>query len=119
MDFSKYHFVYNAAAHFAAMDRYPDGLVAEMGKNGSEGFNALCWALAELSMQGELVRRDMGYDKGETLNDDKLRLHLKLRDIPTARQIITDALIAGVGSSDADSEVDEVMLELQKKTKGK
>jgi hypothetical protein len=118
MDFSKFHFVYNAAAHFAAMEKYPEGLMQELGKNGTAGFEALCWILAELSMQGELVRRDLGYDRSEPLSIDKLRLHLKIKDIPAAKKIIMDALLAGVGENEGE-EIDEVMAEIQKKTEGK
>ena len=46
MDLTKYNYVYNAAAHFAAMEKYPEGLWAELVKPGKAGFDALCWALA-------------------------------------------------------------------------
>lgn len=115
-DFSKYDFVYNAAAHFAAQDKYPDGLWAELVKPGKAGFDALCWALAETSMQGELIRRDMGHDKRETLDEDKLRLYLKPRQINEARTIVLNAMTKGLSNDDDNEEIDEVLLENQKKT---
>ena len=116
MDLNQYSYVYNAAAHFAAQDKYPDGLWAELVKPGKAGHEALCWALAETSMQGELIRRDMGHDKRETLSEDKLRLYLKPKQINEARTIVLTAMTKGLNSADEDDEVDEVMAEIQKKT---
>lgn len=116
MDLSKFSFVYNADAHFAAMEKYPDGLWAELIKPGKAGFGALCWALAETSMQAELIRRDMGQDKRETLIEDKLRLYLKPKQINEARSIVLTAMTKGLGKGDDGEEVDEVMAEIQKKT---
>lgn len=116
MDLTKYSYVYNAAAHFAAMEKYPDGLWAELVKPGKAGFDALCWALAETSTQAELVRRDMGHDKREALDEDKLRIYLKPRQINEARTIVLNAMTKGLNSGDEGEEVDEVMAEIQKKT---
>ena len=117
MDFSKYSFVYNAEAHFKGVDRYPGGVIEAMQKDGTEGFNALCWALAEMSLQGELIRRDMGYDKGKTLSEDYLKRNIRLKDLNTARETALNAIIRGLkGEDKEDEEVDEVLLELQKKT---
>ena len=116
MDLNQYSYVCNAAAHFAAQDKYPEGLWTELVKPGKAGFDALCWALAETSIQGELIRRDMGYDKRETLDESKFRLYLKPRQINEARTIIMNAMIKGLNSGDEADEVDEVMAEIQKKT---
>lgn len=116
MDFKKYHFIYNAAAYFAAQDKYPDGLINELGKGGTAGFDALCWALQEMSVQGELVRRDMGYDRGETLDAERLKRNMKFGDIVTARKIVTETMERGLKMPDEPTEVDEVLAEAQKKT---
>lgn len=116
MDLSQYSYVYNAAAHFAAMEKYSEGLWAELVKPGKAGFEALCWALAETSMQAELIRRDMGHDKRETLDEAKLHMYLKPRQINEARTIVLNAMTKGLNSADDGEEVDEVMAEIQKKT---
>lgn len=116
MDLNQYGYVYNAAAHFAAQEKYPDGLWAELIKPGAAGFDALCWALAETSMQAELVRRDMGHDRRDALSEDKLRIHLKPRQINEARSIVLTAMTKGLSADDEADEVDEVMAEIQKKT---
>ena len=117
MDLSKYSYAYNAAAHFAGVEKYPDGLMLELQKPGTDGFNALCWALAEMSMQAELIRRDMGYDRREPLDENKLRALMTFKNIPKAREIVMNAIIKGLGKGTEDGEeFDEVLAELEKKT---
>lgn len=128
MNFSKYSFVYNAAAHFAAMEKYPDtedpdteekkgGLVNAVLQGGIAGFDALCWALEELSTQGELVRRNMGYDKQEPISAQTARVALKPYDVIAAKGLVMEAVAKGLrNDEDENNEVDEVLAELQKKT---
>lgn len=117
MDFNKYRFTYNAMAFFNAQERYPDGLAQEVFKEGKEGLDALCWALEELSTQGDLVRRSLGYDKGEILTAEVAMAQLKANDVPKAKLLVLDALKRGMGEADEEDEVDLVLMELQKKTK--
>lgn len=114
MNLNRYYFVYNAAAHFAAANKYPGGLMQEMIK--PDGFDAICWALEELSTQGELIRRDMGHDKQAPLKSDVAKRLLMPYQIPEAKNIIFSAIAAGLNPPDADEEVDEVLAENQKKT---
>lgn len=119
MDLSQYKYVYNAAAYFAGVEKYPNGLMEQLLKPGNDGFSALCWAMAEMSTQGELIRRDMGHDKREPLSEEKLRLHMTPRNISEARTIVMTAIAKGLGKGgedEEDEEVDEVMAEIQKKT---
>ena len=56
MKLDRYHYLFNAAAYFAAAEKYPEnGIVAAIAGQGPESFDALCWALAELAQQGELA----------------------------------------------------------------
>lgn len=117
MDLKNFSFLYNAAAHFAASEKYPDGLVQAMVQNTAEGFDALCWALVELSAQGELVRRYMGHEKRDVLSVDKVRAELMPYQIPEAKKIVMDAVVKGIQPpKDENAEVDVVLQELQKKT---
>ena len=111
----QYHLLYNAAAHFAAQEKYPDGLGAAIAATGMDGFDAVCWALGELSMQAELYRRNLGYDAAPALNEETARSILRPRDVIKAKTAIYDAMLRGLGDHE-DEEVDEVLLELQKKT---
>lgn len=110
----EYRLLYNAAAHFAAGERYPDGLLKEIYKPSSAGLEALCWALGELGRQAELYRRAMGYDPGEMPAETGILAQLMPRDILAARQAVLDAIARGLGDPQ-EGEVDEVLLELQKK----
>lgn len=117
MDFSKYEFVYNAEAHFKSIDKYPDGIMEAMQQKGKAGFDALCWLLAEMSMQGQLVRRDLGYDDGEVLTEKKIKTHLKITELNAAREVALSAIVKGLkGDGNEDEEVDEVLAEIEKKT---
>ena len=117
MKLTDYNFVYNAAAHFAASEKYPDGLIQAMVQNTAGGFDALCWALVELSAQGELVRRHMGHEKRDVLTADKVRAELMPYQIPEAKKIIMDAVVKGIQPpNDENAEVDEVLRDLKKKT---
>ena len=81
-----------------------------------EGFEALCWAVAELATQGELLRRHMGYEPRELLTAEKVRRELAPHQVTQAISFVMAAVIHGIHEpSDADDEVDEVMEELQKK----
>lgn len=119
MDFTQYHLAYNAAAHFAAQEKYPDegGLIGVITQSGTAGFEALCWALAELSTQGELIRRDMGFDRQEPIRQSQAALYLKPMEIMEARKAVMQAISDGLKTTtDENEEVDEVLAELQKKT---
>lgn len=109
---------YNAAAHFNALDKYPDGLANAITEKGRDGFEALCWALSELSTQTELIRRDMGYDKAPIYPPTFFALHLNPVDLLQAKSEVLNAMTRGLNPGDESEEVDEVLAELQKKTGG-
>ena len=111
------HLLYNAAAHFKAQDRYPDGLIAGISQEGYAGFEATCWALAELGSQGELARRDMHYDRQEMPRMESLLVSLKVTELLEAKTAILDAVSRGLHAEGGeDEEIDEIIAEQQKKT---
>lgn len=154
MKLTDYHFLYNAAAHFAARNRYGaeeraklDALitstgeadrrkaeyleaveklqkevtqaefVAQLSAQTAEGFDALCWAVAELANQGELYSRYMGNDPREMLTPERVRVELKPYQISEAKALIMSAIISGIKPEENQGgEVDEVLEVLQKKT---
>ena len=118
MDLAKYHYLYNAAAYFATMEKYPDGFFEVMTKNDRTGLEAMCWMLQLMSEQGELMRRYMGYDKEETFNADEAILKMRPKDIALARSVIMTAMDVGLNTEgDDEEEVDLVLVELEKKIK--
>lgn len=109
--------LYNAAAHFAGMEKFPDGLIEELRKEGAATFDALCWALAEMAKQAELMRRHMGETPKETPSEEDFRVSLRPNQIRPAMEKVLAAIVQGLsGDKDEEEEVDEVLLELQKKT---
>lgn len=117
MDFGKYNFVYNAEAHFKGIDKYPEGVMEATQQPGTAGFNALCWLMAEMSVQGELIRRDMGYDPGEVLTEKQLKTHLKITELGEVRKIVLETMVRGLrGEEKEDEVIDEVLAEIEKKT---
>ena len=92
-------------------------LVPMLSDTSAAGFDALCWAVAELTTQGELLARYMGRDKRELLTQQRVRVELKPSQIAEAKMLVMQAIIKGVRQEDEeDAEVDEVLEELQKKT---
>jgi len=117
INFDKYHYLYNADAHFKAQEKYPDGYFSVLLAGDKNSFDALTWFLAELSLQGELVRRYMGEDKGEYLTEERARHMLSIKQMPEALRIVVTAIKDGLEiEADENEEIDEVLMELQKKT---
>ncbi len=117
MDFSKWNLTYNAAAHFAAKDQYPDGLLQALAASGEQSLDALCWALEELSRQGERLRRSLGHDPVQTLQAQDFKNLLRPADLLPAKSAVLAAIHKGLAPGEADEkEVDEVLAQLQKKT---
>ena len=117
MDFSKWNLTYNAAAHFAAKEKYPNGLLQELAASGEESLDALCWALEELSRQGERIRRSLGYDPIQTLKAEDFKNLIRPVDLLPAKTAVLDAVNKGRAPTQEDEkEIDEVLAELQKKT---
>lgn len=111
--------LYTAAAHFAASEKYPDGLVKEMQKESAEAFDAVFWAFAEMAKQAELYRRFMGEEPRRILTEEEWRLTLRPAQIKRATARVLEALTKGLvdKEDDEEQEIDEVLLELEKKTK--
>lgn len=117
LDFDKYTFLYNADAYFKAQERFPDGFFHLLLKQDKEGFDTIVWFLGELSLQGELVRRYMGEDKRDYLTVEKAQHLLTVKEMPEALRVVVTAIMQGLEiEADEDEEIDEVLMELQKKT---
>lgn len=109
--------VYNAAAHFHAAEKYPDGLIEALKQPGIGALEALCWALAEMALQGELMRRYMGETPRETPTAEQFMVGLRPNQLARATEMVFQELVNGLGSRNEDDEIDLVLQEIQKKTK--
>ena len=117
LDLKKLDLLYNAAAHLKTVEKYPDGVVGAMSQPGAEGLKALCWAVAELSTRGELVRRMQGYDREETWTAEEIEAVITPYQMMEAKGLVMQAVLHGMKPpEDEHAEVDEVLAELEKKT---
>lgn len=78
----------------------------------AEGWKNLCWVAALLAAQGELQRRNLGYDKQPMLPMEDLRLELMASDAPALREIVVAAMEQGFHRDAPEPEEDEVDLVL-------
>ena len=108
--------LYNAEAHFAAAEKYPDGLINELQKRGVESYEAMIWAFTETARQAELYRRFMGETPRRIITEREARMLLTAGQLRIATKMVMDAIIDGLGEGDGDEEIDEVLMELEKKT---
>jgi len=109
--------LYNAAAHFAAAEKYPDGLMKELQKIGVASYEAAFWTFAECAKQAELWRRFMGEKPRKILTEAEWRMAIKPAQIEKMVEKVIEAISAGLAQDkDEDEEIDEVLLELEKKT---
>lgn len=116
-DLNKLHLLYNAAAHLDAIKRYPEGLVQAITQGDEEGLKALCYAISQMSMRGELVRRMQGFEKGEMWAEDEIAAVITPYQMMLAKNMVLEAIMHGMKPpEDEHAEVDEVLAELQKKT---
>lgn len=118
MNFKDLKLIYNAAAHFAAQDKFPDGgLIKALIQPGTQGLDALCWALEEMSTQWELIRKEMGYEPKAPIKAETYKRLLRPADLPGAKAAVLEAIKKGTSPTENDDEeVDEVLAEIQKKT---
>lgn len=117
LDLGKLNLLYNAAAHLNAVEKYPDGLVGAMALENTDGLKALCWAVAELSTRGELVRRMQGYEKNELWTAGEIEAVITPYQMIQAKGMVIQAVLHGMRAPENEhAEVDEVLAELEKKT---
>lgn len=111
--------LYNASAHFAACEKYPDGgLVEAIRKPDASSFDAVLWAWTEAAKQAELYRRFLGEDPKRILTESEWRMLIKPGQMAQVTNRVMEAIIDGMssGDGDEDKEIDEVLMELEKKT---
>lgn len=115
MDLTKYHYAMNAMAYFELDEKFNGEILEAVYDNSKKGVENICYILQVLSEQGELMRRQMGYDKEETFKAESAIAMFRPKDILTARAIIEMAFNAGMMTSEDDDEVDVTLVELKKK----
>lgn len=111
--------VYNAEAHYRINEQYGDDFIKAFAGNGREGWEITLGVAAIMLEQGELCRRFLGYDAAILISAEELRAVISLSDIPTFKERVYRAIMAGLRrevKDPADKSVDEGLAELEKKT---
>ncbi|MEY8381977.1 hypothetical protein AALG83_02245 [Christensenellaceae bacterium 44-20] len=86
-------------------------------KPGAEGFNALCWLVAEMSKAAELYKRYMGESPNEYLKEEFVRAVILPWEMPKIRDEAIEAVMKGIQrQEESEEEIDIGLQELQKKT---
>lgn len=114
----EYYLLFNGAAMFEVDERFDSSakLLDLLNQNSRSMFDALCWVVALLAEQGELVRRCMGYDPGEMLAEETIRALATPTDIMELRRAVVNAIMLGYGREEGDGgEVDLGLAELNQK----
>lgn len=113
-----YSLCLNGAALFAIYDKYGSSVsVFDPIKPATgEGFEAVCFYLAKLAEQGEIVRRWEGHKPRKIPSEAKFKALLSPTEVPEAKAAVQKALRLGFLREHDDREVIDIGLaELEKK----
>jgi len=117
---TEFHLCLNASALFDCYDRFggDGGLLDSIRGADRESFENLCWMLAKLAEQGELVRRWQGLDRGPVPAERFFLDTLGPMELPAAKAAVSRAVALGFGreAEEAPERVDLGLAALQKKT---
>lgn len=111
---------WNAAALFAAWDRFGDkgDMMDHFTGNTEESWNSTVWMIVKLAQQGEAWRRYSGEDPQPMLTVEEVQRTACPMDVIRMRAAIREAYFKAFERETAseEEEIDLGLLELQKKT---
>ena len=115
-----YHLLLTGAALFAAYDEFGDkgDMLDNISGTSEESYHNTVWMLVNLAKHGEAYRRHMGEDPRPMLSVEAATRTMSPIDVVRARAAIREAFAAGFERRERTEEedIDEGLLELQKKT---
>jgi len=114
----EYYLLFNGEAMFRLQDLYGEKPIFEvLAPNDRTAFGELCKVLAILAEQGELARRQLGYDKGPMLTEEQVRALITPIEVLSLKMEVFKAVARGYGREieDTSGAVDLVLAELEKK----
>lgn len=118
-----YHLCMNGAALFDCFDKFgaENEIMDCIKEKTAKSFENVCWLLAKLSEQGELVRRYEGFDKSEMLSIGECFIFLDPLGVIEAKNVIRKVLVLGFSRTEEpeEKEVDIGLAELNQKKTGK
>lgn len=113
----EYWLVYNAEAYFDVQEQIGDDVYIKIVSPGRDGWETAVAAAVILLEHGELCHRYLGYDAQKIPTADTIRAVVQPYDIVTFKNKILDAMNRGVRREvEPAEEIDEGLLELEKKT---
>lgn len=120
-----YALSFTAEALFTVYDKfgYTSDILGttKVMESSVEGLKNLCWIAALMAAQGELQRRNWGYDSKPMLTMEQLRTGLMAVDALRLRKAVREAMEQSfhrdVPSPDEDQEVNLVLLEREEAEK--
>jgi len=120
---AEYLLLYNGAAHFELRGRYGETFLSGTDLSKKEDVLKIIDMLCVLAEQGELCRRETGYDAQPFLTAQKLLAVMLPADVITVHKKLLAAVswglrrdVADAVETGGDGRIDEGLLELQKKT---
>ena len=119
-----YALSFTAEAMFAVYDKfgYTHDIIGatKIEEPTGAGWTNLCWLAALMASQGELQRRNWGYDPVPMVTVEQLRTGLMAAESIRLKQAVMEALAQGFERSipdDSDQEVNLVLLEREEAEK--
>jgi hypothetical protein len=114
---NKYYMVYNAEAHFRALDKYGDEAYKTVLLPTREGWDVTVELIVIALEQGELCRRAIGHDRGEIPTAETIRAFANMNDVVFLKNKLLESMTINVNREvNETGEVDEGLAELEKKT---
>lgn len=113
---------YSVEAMFDMTEKYGNiqAALEYIAMNTKEGFETVRWFAVKMANDGELCRREAGYDHTAMLKEEDITMRMKPMEYEAIRSAVVDAITLGYRREldISDEEVDLGLLELeQKKTK--
>lgn len=101
-----YHLYLNGMGLFNIYAKYgQDKNILDILKpNTKESFEATIWVLCELSVQGELYRRVMGYEAEKPLEYIRTIAQVQPHELPAIKKAVTEAILEGFIRDHPDTE---------------
>jgi hypothetical protein len=113
----EYWLVYNAEAFFRVQEELGEDVAKKIVSPGRDGWETTIAAAIIMLEYGELCRRYLGYDAQKIPTSDDLRIAVQPSDIVIFKNKVIDAMNKGFYREvESQEEVDEGLLELEKKT---
>lgn len=116
----EYHLYFNGSALFNAYAKFgaDKNILDVIEPMNKAGFEATVWLLCELSTQGELYRRFLGYTPRPRLIYAKTLVQIQPKELPEVKQAVIAALNEGF-AREAEESYDPWLAELESQKKNK